>query len=371
MGSQGRERSRGTRDRSASVLAGQRVHGEVGAARQPAGGEAAGAASVRRQPSATKPLVAAPAATGNADRAKRTAAETKSGPRRGKVADIGVLVLGDERKGDAADIVERFRRWLSERVARVEVVMRRERSLRSKDADLVVVFGGDGSILAAARRMGTNQRPTVGVNLGRLGFLTACGLEDAESVLEQAIAGELTEEPRLMISCRVQRENGEMTQPVLGINDGVLARGAGCGIVTLRAERQGHELATYAGDGLIVSTPIGSTAYGLAAGGPVVAPGIDAFVLVPLAPHTLTVRPLVMPPCDLDLVVVEATGDGICDFTVDGQVHTQVRVGDRVCLRDSPLRFRHLTKGAESYFDVLREKFRWAHVPRGTSDAAE
>ncbi len=282
--------------------------------------------------------------------------------------DLSVLVLGDERKGDAAALVERFRVFLEARVARVRVVMQRDRSLREIGADLVVVLGGDGSLLAAARRMGTNQRPTLGVNFGRLGFLTACGLEDAEPTLEMALRGELHEEPRLMIACHVQRKSGELTPPILGINDGVLARGAGCGIVTLRAERAGAELATYGGDGLIVATPIGSTAYGLAAGGPVVAPGIDAFVLVPLAPHTLTVRPLVMPPCDLDLIVDEAMGDGICDFTVDGQVHTQVRVGDRVCLRPSPLRFRHLTRGRDSYFDVLREKFRWAHLPRAGSD---
>lgn len=282
--------------------------------------------------------------------------------------DLTVLVLGDERKGGAAALVERYRGWLAERVTRVRVVMQRDRSLREIEADLVIVFGGDGSLLAAARRMGTNQRPILGVNLGRLGFLTTCGIDEAEAVLEQALAGELLEEPRLMLACHVQRQNGACTPSVLGINDGVLVRGAGCGIVTLRAEREGHELATYSGDGVIVATPIGSTAYGLAAGGPVVAPGIDAFVLVPLAPHTLTLRPLVMPPCDLDLVVDEASGDGRCDFTVDGQVHTQVGVGDRMCLRPSPLRFRHLTRGRDSYFDVLREKFRWAHVPRERSE---
>lgn len=279
--------------------------------------------------------------------------------------DMSVLLLGDARKGEVKAVVDRMRAWLFERVARVEIVLERDRLLPDVTADLVVVFGGDGSMLAAARRMGTNQRPTLGVNLGRLGFLTACGIDEAEGILEAALAGQLHEELRPMIECHVQRENGELTPSVLGINDGVLARSAGCGIVTLRAERAGHELATYAGDGLIVSTPIGSTAYGLAAGGPIVAPGIDAFVLTPLAPHTLTVRPLVMPPCDLDLVVAEATGDGASDFTVDGQVHTQVSVGDRVCMRPSPLRFRHLTRGRDSYFDVLREKFRWAHLPRG------
>jgi NAD+ kinase len=294
-------------------------------------------------------------------RARAAGKETTARPRR---RNLSVLLLGDERKGGGAAIVDRFADWLAQRVTRVRVVMQRDRSLREIDADLVVVFGGDGSMLAAARRMGTHQRPTLGINLGRLGFLTASSVADAEATIELALRGELHEEPRLMIACHVQRKGGELTPPVLGINDGVLARGAGCGIVTLRAERAGAELATYGGDGLIVSTPIGSTAYGLAAGGPVVAPGIDAFVLVPLAPHTLTVRPLVMPPCDLDLVVDEALGDGICDFTVDGQVHEQVRVGDRVCLRPSPLRFRHLTRGRDSYFDVLREKFRWAHLPR-------
>lgn len=275
-----------------------------------------------------------------------------------------VLLLGDERKGGSRAVVERFEKWFATRVERVETVLERDRPLVDVRADLVVVFGGDGSMLAAARRMGRNQMPTVGVNLGRLGFLTACEVADAEEVLACALAGALHEEPQLMIACHVQRASGESTSPVLAINDGVLARAVGCGIVTVRAEREGVELATYAGDGLIVSTAIGSTAYGLAAGGPIVAPGIDAFALVPLAPHTLTVRPLVMPPCDLDVVVVEASGDGICDFTVDGQVHTQITLDDRICMRPSDLRFRHLTRSRDSYFDVLREKFRWADLPR-------
>lgn len=275
-----------------------------------------------------------------------------------------VLLLGDERKGGSRAVVERFEKWFATRVARVETVLERDRPLANVQADLVVVFGGDGSMLAAARRMGRNQMPTVGVNLGRLGFLTACEVSDAEEVLAGALAGALHEEPQLMIECHVQRASGESTPPVLAINDGVLARAVGCGIVTVRAEREGVELATYAGDGLIVSTAIGSTAYGLAAGGPIVAPGIDAFALVPLAPHTLTVRPLVMPPCDLEVVVVEATGDGVCDFTVDGQVHTQVTLDDRIRMRPSDLRFRHLTRSRDSYFDVLREKFRWADLPR-------
>jgi NAD+ kinase len=273
-----------------------------------------------------------------------------------------VLVVGDERKGGSRDVVEAFSSWLRSRVEHVEVVMDRTSSLEDRTADLVVVFGGDGSLLATARRMATNQIPTLGINLGRLGFLTAFGADDARAATERALAGELHEEPRRMIACHVRRAGGELTAPVLGLNDGVLTRGAASGVITLQAMSNGREVATYDGDGLIVATPIGSTAYALAAGGPIVAPGIDAFVLAPLASHTLTIRPLVVPFMDIDLIVTEASGPA--DFTVDGQVHTVLRAGDRACIRPSDLRFHHLTRGPGSFFEVLREKFGWADLPR-------
>lgn len=275
------------------------------------------------------------------------------------------MLVGDERKGGTRASIEDFADWLRGQVDTVTVVLDRDESLEHHESDLVVVLGGDGSMLATARRMGSNQAPTLGINLGRLGFLTAFRHDQAREAVGMALRGELVEERRMMLTCHVQREGGEMTPPVLCLNDGVLTRAASAGIVVITAERVGRELATYSGDGVIVATAIGSTAYSLAAGGPVITPNLDALVLTSLAPHSLTVRPLVVPSQDgLDLVVKEGGGESNCALVVDGQVSLEVAVGERVCLRPSDVEFLHLTRGPDSFFEILREKFGWADTPR-------
>ncbi len=276
-----------------------------------------------------------------------------------------VLVLGDEKKGGTRSVVAEFEGWLrQQQVDTVKVILDRDSPLRDQRADLVLVFGGDGSILAAARRMGENQLPTVGINLGRLGFLTAGGHERAREVIQLALAGKLTEEPRIMLACHVHRADGNGTEPVFALNDGVLHRPATVGRISIAARRDGAELATYVGDGLIVSTPTGSTAYSLAAGGPVLAPWMEAVVLTPLASHSLALRPLVLPlQRGLDLSLQDAGDQDTCVFTVDGQVEVDVNAGDQVCLRPAPVKFRHLTLGKGSFFEVFREKFGWSDVP--------
>ncbi len=276
-----------------------------------------------------------------------------------------VLVLGDEKKGGTRSVVAEFESWLGQhQVDTVNVILDRDSPLQDQVADLVLVFGGDGSILAAARRMGENQLPTVGINLGRLGFLTAGGRERAREVIRMALDGKLTEEPRIMLACHVQRADGTGTEPVFALNDGVLHRPASVGSISIAALRNGDELATYRGDGLIVATPTGSTAYSLAAGGPVLAPWMEAVVLTPLASHSLALRPLVLPlQSGLDLLVQDADRRDGCVFSVDGQVEMEVSAADRVCLRPAPVKFRHLTRGKASFFEVFREKFGWADVP--------
>lgn len=275
-----------------------------------------------------------------------------------------VLVVGDERKGGSAQAIESFADWLRSRVSDVTVVMDREAPLDGYQADLVLVFGGDGSILGAARRMGRNQMPTLGINLGRLGFLTAFGHEQAAEAVEMALAGELHEERRMMLTCQVVRADGA-TDPVLCLNDAVLARSAAAGMVTLTAAREDAELATYTGDGVIVATPVGSTAYSLAAGGPLVAPGVDALTITPLASHTLSARSLVVPvDKGLDLIVNETGGSDACPLVLDGQVSLDIGVEDRVNLRPADVEFRHLTRGPGSFFEILRDKFGWAVTPR-------
>ena len=268
-----------------------------------------------------------------------------------------VLILGDERKGATISEVRAFEEWLKGEVDSVTVILDREAPLHEVEADLVCVFGGDGSILSAARRMRDNQLPTLGINVGRLGFLTACGPERARVATAKALGGELHEERRSMLSAQVIHADGTSTESVLALNDGVVTRSSTAGIVQLTAFRGGQELAHYAGDGLIVSTPTGSTAYSLAAGGPVLAPDLDVVVLTPLASHTLALRPLVVPIADgLDLRV---ESDG-ASAVLDGQVPTRVSEGDRVCLRPAQVKFRHLTWGPESFFRVFREKLGWS-----------
>lgn len=279
-----------------------------------------------------------------------------------------VLILGDERKGGTEQVVGVFERWLRDEVTEideVEVLLDRDASLDGKTADLVCVFGGDGSILATARRMGQQQLPTIGVNLGRLGFLTTCRPERAQEAVRSFLSGELVEERRTMLECYVEHAGGETSASVLALNDGVLNRDSNAGIVSLSAVREEVELASYSGDGLIVATPTGSTAYSLAAGGPVLAPGLEAVVLTPLASHSLALRPLVVPlEQGLDLLVQEAGGEGACPFVLDGQVVMRVSVGDRVCVRPTKVKFRHLVWSKGSFYRVFREKFGWADVPR-------
>ncbi|MHC5065914.1 MAG: NAD(+)/NADH kinase [Planctomycetota bacterium] len=276
-----------------------------------------------------------------------------------------VLILGDERKGRVRQLISLLEDRLHQKGLKVEVELERDSSLVSREADLVLVCGGDGSLLAAARRMGTNQMPTVGINLGRLGFLTAFSDAEATEAVDQALAGKLSEEPRLMLSCHIERVDGTVTEPVLGLNDGVLCRSSAGGIITISAFRKEHELATYTGDGLIVSTPVGSTAYSLSAGGPILSPRMEALVLSPLASHSLTLRPLVVPLDEgVQLVIQESGGAVYCPFMVDGQISMDVAAGDRVILNRAAVCFRHLTRGPRSFFETLREKFGWADTHR-------
>lgn len=275
-----------------------------------------------------------------------------------------VLLLGDEKKGATRDFVADFVKWLEARSHSVRAVLDREADLTREHADLVLVLGGDGSILSAARRMGANQMPTLGINFGRLGFLTACGKDRCPEVVEMALAGDLNEEERLLLTCRLQRADGTTSDPVLALNDGVLHRRASSGSIRVSAWRDTAEIATYQGDGLIAATPTGSTAYSLAAGGPVLAPTMDAVVLTPLASHGLGLRPLVLQLRDgVDLLVEETGDDPGCSFTVDGQVVMDAGAGDRVRLRPADVRFRHLTVGRNSFYKVFREKFGWSDVP--------
>lgn len=275
-----------------------------------------------------------------------------------------VLVLADQQKGGTAELASQCAAWLEQRGCSSEIVTDRESSLADRRADLVVVLGGDGSLLGAARRMGDAQLPTLGINLGRLGFLTAFEQEQARLAVDQLVDGALVEEPRLLLHASVRDENGNLSEPDLCMNDGVVARAAVGGMIMLRAWQGDTELATYRGDGLIVATAAGSTAYSMAAGGPVLSPNLDALVLTPLASHTLSARPLVLPVDDgVEIEVVETVRKRYAYLQIDGQVQRMVPAGCRAVLRPAPQRFRHLGRGPHQFFEVLRAKFGFADLP--------
>ncbi|MFO1078755.1 MAG: NAD(+)/NADH kinase [Planctomycetota bacterium] len=279
-------------------------------------------------------------------------------------AALRVIVVGDERKGATKALLQRHSAWLQEQGCQVATITDREAPLCDIAADYVVVFGGDGSLLGAARRMGHGQKPTLGINCGRLGFLTSFEHEQAGEALRRLVAGQLIEERRLMMQCSVVAGDGDPSTPVLFLNDAVISRATVAGIVTVRVSRGSVELATYRGDGLIAATASGSTAYSMAAGGPVLSPDLEAIVLTPLASHTLSARPLVLPVGDgVDIEVVETGSRQKAACQVDGQVQLQVPVGGRVVLRPARVAFRHLVPAAHHFFDVLHAKFGFADLP--------
>jgi NAD+ kinase len=278
------------------------------------------------------------------------------------------LLVGDAKKGGTADVIASHAEWLEARGVEATQVTDRDASLRDLPADVVVVWGGDGSLLAAARRMGDNQRPTLGINRGRLGFMTAFEDEQSEQALEQLLAGQLCEETRQMFRCSVDQQD---TGPgnVLGLNDVVLSRAGAGGMIIVRVRRGDADIGTFRGDGVIAATATGSTAYSMAAGGPVLAPDLDAVVLTPLATHSLSAHPVVLTlGAGLELEVVE-TGDMPYAYcSVDGQVHIQVQAGTRISMRPAPMRFRHLIQNPNQFFDVLVAKFGFAGMARSRGE---
>jgi NAD+ kinase len=230
------------------------------------------------------------------------------------------------------------------------------------EADVVIAFGGDGTLLDAARAVVHSDADAalVGVNLGRLGFLTDVGRADMTSALEAIVAGHTRVETRLMLEGAISR-GGEPTASRLALNDIVVTRGALSRMVEMDVDVDGRFVCHVKADGLIVATPTGSTAYNLSAGGPIVHPSLDALVVTPIAPHTLTQRPLVLEP--RAVIEVRPAPDSASDLvaTFDGQFAVPVSVGETVRIARAPRLLRLLHTTSRTHFDMLREKLKWGN----------
>ncbi|MEO6119695.1 MAG: NAD(+)/NADH kinase [Terriglobales bacterium] len=221
----------------------------------------------------------------------------------------------------------------------------------------VIVLGGDGTLLAAARAVAKVDVPILGVNLGSLGFLTEVPLDELYATLDALEAGNTLRDPRSMLACRLLRRN-EVIGEYVALNDVVITKSAIARMAEVDVSVDDNFVASYKADGVIVATPTGSTAYSLAAGGPVLEPSVDAFVITPVSPHALTNRPLVVKDtAEISLTVGGATEEAY--LTVDGQIGVPLLQGDRVVCRKSEHRVQLLRASKRTFFEVLRAKLKW------------
>lgn len=224
--------------------------------------------------------------------------------------------------------------------------------------DALITLGGDGTMLRGARLLGGREVPVLGINIGRLGFLTACGQDQLERALERLATGDYIAETRMQLEAHAETVRGEERRSWLALNDVVLHKGGFARVVRLRVTVDGEDVSVYAADGVIISTPTGSTAYNLSAGGPVVLPTQPLIITTPISPHTLGIRPLVV-PADSELVVRAEDGPDELLVTVDGQVGTMFAPGDSLVVRRAEASVILVRFPENSFFSVLRRKLGW------------
>ncbi len=311
-------------------------------------------APTANEPAPTDPAVAAPAPDG---RGSACRARLGAG-----IETVGVAIKPGVARAEAA--ARDLAKWLAaagvrvlydEPAARAVGVAASAHAELAQTADLLVVLGGDGTLLALARAVGERAVPILGINLGTLGFLAEVSVDEMESALERALGGSLSIERRLRIAVEHVRA-GRTIGRWLALNDAVITSSV-ARLIEIETRADDRLVSTYHADGLIVSTPTGSTAYSLSAGGPILLPSLEALVLTPICPHTLTQRPLVIP----DSVVLEiATKPGAkARLTVDGQQEVELVDHDRVRVRRSEHGVLLMVPPQRSRFDVLRAKLRW------------
>ena len=279
-----------------------------------------------------------------------------------------VGILSRPRPNDIAAVVPGLLEWLAEHNVEAFVdpetaasmtvpCCERPREELPRIADLLIVLGGDGTLLAASRLENERGVPILPVNLGGLGFLTSVTLAELYPILEQTLAGKNRTSERVMLDVGVVRGNKQVERHH-ALNDAVLNKATLARMIDLTLTVNGEFVTDYRADGLIISTPTGSTAYSLAAGGPIVYPRVEAFLITPICPHMLTNRPLVVP----DNSRIEVTFVGPREpvtLTVDGQVGIALHPDDRVEIARAKQRLRLVRAPQRTYYQILRDKLKW------------
>jgi len=277
-----------------------------------------------------------------------------------------VGVIGPSYRDGLAETVDVLRRQLQAQ----DVEIRAEQELldlfpgatefRPDDVDLLITLGGDGTLLRGARLVATRSVPVLGVNLGNLGFLTSIAPHELEDALPRVFSRDYWLDERFTLEARVVDGNGHEGSPFLALNDAGLHKGGFARVVRLAvyvgANRE--PIGSYSADGIIVSTPTGSTAYSLSAGGPIVEPSVDCILATPICPHTLAVRPLVV-PASMEIAVEVLTPSEEIILTIDGQEGATLRRGDRIVVRRGTAEVPLVRLPGQSFFSTLRRKLHW------------
>lgn len=229
--------------------------------------------------------------------------------------------------------------------------------------DAVMCFGGDGTLLRAARALAGTDIPILGVKLGRVGFLTSATPETFDNAVAAVAAGKYVLENRSMLAATVVDRDGKARDAGIALNDVVVHKGGVARVVRLHVVVDGEEVGSYSADGIIIATPTGSTAYSLSAGGPVVVPGVDALVVTPICPHTLAVRPIVVPAtATVEVTVLPPWGDETVLVSFDGQVGTPIEDDASVHITRSSKQARLIRLETEGFFARMRRKLQWGDL---------
>ena len=286
-------------------------------------------------------------------------------------------IVANKRKPDIGSLVSEVAAWLVSKGVRPLIWDDIAGVVDSKDlkpldrvaarSDLVVALGGDGTLLRSARAVGDRRIPILGVNIGSLGFLTEVSVDEMYEALEEIIGGDFRYEDRMNVDGAVFRK-GEQIESFTALNDIVINKGALSRVIEIKLAVDCGYVTTYTADGLIISTPTGSTAYSLSAGGPIVNPAMEAIIATPICPHTLAVRPMILAPTQelsVDLWAGRSLhGEPEVTLTVDGQVGFDLLSGDRIVFSKSEQKTRLVLSGYRTFYEVLSSKLKWGDKRR-------
>jgi NAD+ kinase len=274
-----------------------------------------------------------------------------------------LIIFGDPKRQYAAEAVGDFINFTADKAEIIADCFRGSCTIDIlKQADFAVVFGGDGTILSAARDLCEADVPVIGVNVGKLGFLAEFSIEELKELFEKIIDNKTLIEKRMILHCRIEN-NGSEKFSSTAINDMVIAAGAPFNMIELEMSVEGQALAGCTGDGVIISTPTGSTAYNLSSGGPILSADLSAIVITPICPHSLSFRPIVINADNIVQIQPRRINEDTT-ITLDGQVSHKLQLNDVVKVQRHPGSFLVVNNPLRTQWDTLASKLNWARKPK-------